>query len=303
MLTPKPLGSLVFLPLGAVSAIVGLLPWLITGMRLPLQNLWASETPPAEMPIVLLPFNQYSVLLVVAVLLIGSTIAGVVGRAVPARHPRSALAALMGGVLVVQVIATGQTAVTVSTGLRHGTASTYYFAALLGGTIAAILLGLAILVLIARAPKAGAVIGLSVAAIAFSSWLSGLVFPINTVVTASPLMTVLGAVERYLPAVIVGLAIAWCGVGTVGRVIAAIASLALLWIGPTLVIAVSAAVGSRVLAHYPAEMLDYGIQVFRSALFMPELWLTTLALAVAVAVVGMVGIRTFARRRSAAPTN
>jgi hypothetical protein len=30
MLRPKPVGSLIFLPLGAVSAAIGLLPWLIT---------------------------------------------------------------------------------------------------------------------------------------------------------------------------------------------------------------------------------------------------------------------------------
>ena len=300
MLEPKPVGSLIFLPIGAASAIIGLLPWLITGMRLPLQNLWATAAPPAGMPIVLLPFSQYSALLIVAMLLIGATIAGIVGRAMPARHPGPALVALMGGVLIIQAIATVQTAVTVSKGLREGTASTIYLAALVGGTVAAILLGVAVLALIARAPKAGAVIGVSIAAIAFSSWLSGLVFPINGIVTASPLTTVLGQVVRYVPAVIIGVTIAWCGINTVGRVIASIASLLLLWVGPTLVTAVSAAIGSRVLAQYPAEMLDYGVQVFRSALGMPELWLPTLALAIAVAVVGLVALRTISKRSNAA---
>ena len=299
MLGPKPVGSIIFLPIGAGSAIIGLLPWLITGMRLPLQNLWATAAQPSEMPIVLLPFSQYSVALVVAVFLIGATIAGIVGRAVPARHPGSALVALMGGVLIVQVIAIVQTAVTVSKGLSRGTASTYYLAVLVGGTVAAILLGLAVLALIARAPKAGALIGLSVAAIAFSSWLSGLVFPANVIVTASPLTTVLGEVVRYVPAVLIGLAIAWCGITTIGRVIAVIAGLTLLWIGPSLVTAVSAALGSRVLARYPAEMLDYGVQVFRGALGTPELWLTTVALAIAVAVVGIVGLRTISKRSNA----
>ena len=302
MLGPKPLGSLVFLPIGAASAIVGLLPWLITGARLPLQNLWASATLPAGMPIVLLPFSQYAASLIVALLLIGATIAGLIGRAVPARHPGSALVALTGGVVVVQVIAIVQTALTVSKGLSRGTASTLYLTALLGGSVGAILLGVALLALIARAPKAGAVIGLSVAAVAFSSWLSGLVFPITGIVTASPLTAVLGEVVRYVPAVIIGVAIAWCGVNTVGRVIAAIASLGLLWAGPALVTAVSAALGSRVLGHYPSEMLDYGAGVFRMALGLPELWLSTLALAIAIAVVGLVGRRTFAKRsRDALP--
>ena len=302
MRRPQPLGSLFFLPIGAVAAILGLVPWLITGMRLPLQNLWATAASPAEMPVALLPFSQYSATLLVAVLLIGATIAGIVGRAVPARHPGTALLALLGGVLVVQVIATVQTAVTVSNGLRAGSPSMFYLAALIGGTVAAIVLGLVVLILVARAPKAGALIGLSAAAIAFASWVSGLVFPINVIATASPLTAVLGEVVRYVPAVLIGVAIAWCGVASVGRVIAAIASLVLLWLGPTIVTAVSAALGSRVLAHDPAEMLDYGVGVFRMALGLPELWLTTEALAIAVAVVGLIGRRTFSKRsRDALP--
>jgi hypothetical protein len=248
------------------------------------------------MPIALLPFNQYFVVVIVAMVVIGATIAGIAGRAIPARRPGWALTALMAGVVVVQVSATVQSAVTVSRGLRDGVASTYYLAALVGGTVAAILLGIGILALTARAPKAGALIGLSVAAIAFSSWVSGLVFPIGSFATASPLTNVLGEVVRFVPAVVIGLAIAWCGIATVGRVIAAIVSLALLRIGPTLVTAVSAAVGSRVLARYPSEMLDYGAQVFRSALGMPELWLAPVALAVAIAAIGLVVRRTIGTR-------
>ncbi|MCU1439600.1 MAG: hypothetical protein JWP85_597 [Rhodoglobus sp.] len=296
----KPLRSLVFLLLGAGSAIIGFLPWAITGMRLPLQNLWAVETSSADMPITLLPFSQYYLSLIVALIVIGSTIAGIVGRATAAKHPRSALVALMGGVVAVQVIATVQTAVTVSSGLRDSAASTVYLAALVAGTVAAILLGMGMLALIARAPKAGALIAVSIASIAFSSWLGGLVFPVGVVVTASPLTSVLGEVAHLAPAVVIGVAIAWAGVDTVGRVIAAIASLAILWVGPTLVTAVSAAAGSRVLARYPSEMLDYGVGVFRMALGMPEIWLTTLALAVAVSFVGLVARRVISQRRVAA---
>ena len=307
MLRVKPLGSLVFLALGAASAIIGLLPWLIYGMRLPLQNLWASATTPAEMPIALLPLSQYSVVLEVALLVIGSAVAGVVGRAVPARHPGGALAALVGGVLVIQLIVAVQSIVTVFRGLSRGSASTFYLAALVGATIVAILLGMGVLALIARAPKAGALIGLSVAAIAFGSWLSGIFFPISAIATSSPLTAALGEVVRFAPAVLIGLAIAWCGITTAGRVaigrlIAAVASLLLLWVGPTLVTAVSAAVGSRVLAHYPGEMVEYGVQVFRSALGLPELWLTTLALAIVVAAVGLVAVRTIGTRANA-PTD
>jgi len=296
MLSQKPLGSLVFLPLGAASAIAGMLPWLITGLRLPLQNLWAADTLPADMPIGLLPFSQYSAVLLVAILWIGAAIAGIVGRAVPARHPVSAWVALTGGVLLMQLIAIVQTAVTVSRGLRGGHDSDVYLGALVGLSVGGMLLGIAVTTLIARAPRGGALFGMSAAAIAFGPWLSGLVFPINGFVSASPLTSVLSEVVRFAPAVAIGVAIAWCGIWTVGRVIAAIVSLLLLWVGPTVLTAVSAAIGSRVLAHYPREMLDYGVGVFRSALGMPLLWAPVVGLAVAIAAVGIVGMRSVRRR-------
>jgi hypothetical protein len=296
MLTTRPVRSIVFLPLGVASAIIGLLPWIITGMRSPLQNLWATPSSPAEMPIVLLPVSQYSAVVVVALLLVGSAIGGIVGRAVSAQHPGSAWAALIGGVLLVQVIAIAQTTIVLSRGLLPGRPSAIYLGALVGGAVVATLLGVGVLTLIARAPKAGALIALSISAIALGSWASGLFFPITGITTASPLTTTLGQVARYLPAVAIGAAIAWCGIGTVGRVIAAIIGLVLLWVGPAVVTAVSAAIGSRVLAHYPSQMLDFGVSVFRSALTMPELWVTTLALAGAVAAIGLVGRRVVVRR-------
>jgi hypothetical protein len=296
----QPVRSLVFLPIGVAAAIVGLLPWLITGMRLPLQNLWATGAQPGQMPIALLPFSQYEIFLVAAVLVIGATIAGIAGRAVPARHPGTALLSLMGGVLLVQVIATVQTAIVVGQGLSARPESKIYLVALLGGSVVAILIGVGLLALIARAPRAGALIALTIAAIAFSSWLGGILFPMTRVTTTVPVTVMLGEVMLAVPAVIVGLAIAWCGVATVGRVIAALVSLALLWTGPALVTAVSAASGSRVLAHYPSDMVDQAVRVFWGALLLPQLWLPSLGLAIVVAAIGLVARWLIAKRSTAA---
>lgn len=270
-------------------------------MRLPLQNLWAADTLPADMPIALLPFSQYYLSLIVALIVIGSTVAGIVGRATSATNRRVALFALGGGVLLVQVIALVQAAITAGSGLADRAASGLYIAALVGGTIAAILLGLGMLALIARAPRPGALVAFSIAAVAFSSWLSQLVFPVRWNISELPYADTMLQVIHVAPAVLVGVAIVWCGVGTVGRVIAAVGSLLVLWVGPTLVTAVSAAAGSRVLLPYPAEMLDYGLGVFRQAIAMPDLWAMNLAIAAGVAVVGLVGRWSLERRRGAAP--
>jgi hypothetical protein len=299
MVRSRPLGSLVFLPIGAGAAIVGLLPWIVTGMRLPVQDLGAAGGAPGQ-PIALLPLSQYTLVLLIALLLIGAAIAGIAGRAMSARHPGRALLALIGGVLVVQLIALVQAVVTVSRGLQGGSQSALYLGVVVGGAVVAMLVGVGLVALIARAPRAGALVGLSVAAVAFGSWMTGLFFPIGTVFTASPLTLVLSQATRYVPALIIGIAIAWCGVRSVGRVIAVIAGLLLLWVGSAAVIAANNALGSRLLAHYPAEMFDQAIGVFRSALAVPELWLPPLGLAVAVSAVGLVGVWAVARRSAVA---
>ncbi len=103
-----------------LAAIIGLLPWMVTGMRLPIQNLWALDVPPEGMPITLLPFSQYTITLIVAVLVTGSAIAGGLLRLTGAQHPRFAFVATPVGVLIVQVVAIVQTVSIVAGGLAEG---------------------------------------------------------------------------------------------------------------------------------------------------------------------------------------
>ena len=257
-------GPMLYLIAGVASATAGLVPWLITGMRLPVQNLWASTVVSGQMPVALLPFSQYALFLIVALLVVGSAIAGLLARATRAQHPRFAVASLVVSVAVVQVAALGQTTLVVMHGLRDTLASSLYLAALVIGTAASIAIGLVLLVVIARAPAAGVVVALSFAAIALQSWLDALVLPFGAVST-EPNLGLFTAI-RFVPALVVGLGVAWAGIRSVGRVIAAIVGLLVLWIAPAAITAVTSAAGSRVLAAYPTEMLDYGSQVFVSAL-------------------------------------
>lgn len=272
--------------LGVAAAIAGLLPWLVTGMRLPLQNLWATETLPEHMPIVLLPFSQYALTRIAALLVTGAAAAAIVARATSRRRPRGGVIAIFVGLLATQVIAAAQTATVVREGLDDRGASDLYFAAVLAVVVLAIIVGAAVFWLVATAPRAGALIGLSIAAILFGSWINGLLAPFGTQPAEA-----IGAVldlTRWVPAILVGIAIAWCGLGTVGRVIAAVVSLLLLWIGPAIMTGVTNAAGSRVLASAPAEMLDYAARVTGSALFSPGLALPPIIVAVVVAGVGLV---------------
>ncbi|MWV47769.1 hypothetical protein GRS96_00590 [Rathayibacter sp. VKM Ac-2803] len=281
---------LVGVAVGVVAAVLGLLPWLLTGMRLPVQNLWRVEVAPQSMPLALLPFSQYSIVLIAAVLLIGSALAGLAVRI----RGRGTLGAVL-GVLVVQVVALVQSAVTLAGGLSEGTPSSVYLAALVAGVVASIVVGVLVLLLLARAPAPGAAIGISIAAIAAGSWLSTLLGPLAAGSVAG--LAVLNAVQ-WLPGILAGLALAWCGLTSVVRGLAWVVSLVLLWVGPTLVTAVSAASSSRALGPYPLEMLDYGWQVLTTALLIPAVSLRTALTALVVGAVGFVVLSALQRRRA-----
>ncbi|WP_157156758.1 hypothetical protein [Diaminobutyricimonas sp. LJ205] len=284
-----------FLVIGAAAALVGLLPWLITGARLPLQNLWATPTSPEQMPIALLPFSQYELVVIVGLIVTGSAIAGVAARSVRARQSPHSLRMVLLGVLVVQAIAAVQTTAVVMNGLERSNWADLYLAALVAVTALAVLTGILVLLLIAKSPVPGAVIALAIAALATGVWLSALVAPFGSI--QNDLTTGLLDLVRWVPAVIIGAALAWSGFHTIGRVVAGAVAILILWIGPTVFTAVSAAAGTRVLATRPAEMLDYGIGVFNMALWLPELVLPRLIVAAVVGILGWLGLR-FLRTRS-----
>ena len=91
---------------------------------------------------------------------------------------------------------------------------------------------------------------------------------------------------QWLPAILCGSAIAWCGIDTIGHVSANVLGVAATVSGPAFGTAVSSAASTRVLARYPLEMLDHGARVFQAVLGMTDLMLRLIATAVVVAGVG-----------------
>lgn len=284
---------------GIAAAVLGLLPWILTGLRLPLQNLWATEPGRDGMPIALLPFSQYYITLIPGLIVTGSAIAGIVARAT--RGSRSARMALAGGVLGTHVIAAAQTTIVVNSGLQERAEATMYLALLVAVTVLSVLLGLLVLWLVASTPAAGAGIGLVLAAVVLEPWLRALFFP-NVVWTDGPLTSVLSWAPLWIPALLVGAAIAWMGLATTGRRLTALAGLLLVWIGPVALRAAEAAAGTRVLARDPAGMLEYGLGLFRDMLFASEFPLRVALLAVATAAIGLAMRWALRRRRTTATT-
>jgi hypothetical protein len=129
-----------------------------------------------------------------------------------------------------------------------------------------------------------------------TAWTSALLDP--TRIGDGPLAATLVIVPWIAP-VLTGIAIAWTGVNTVGRVIAALLAVALVWVAPAVTTAVANALGSRVLVRSGSDIIDYGIDVFQMALFTPELALRPIIATVVVAVVGLVVRALIGRRRRA----
>jgi hypothetical protein len=102
---PRSREAVLSLLVGMASVVVGLSPWLVSGGRLPLQNLGAAGAAPDEMPFVLLPFSQYALTLIVAVIVIGSALAGGIVRVARRRRPGLSATPAVVGVLLIQVAA------------------------------------------------------------------------------------------------------------------------------------------------------------------------------------------------------
>lgn len=294
------------LAVGIGSAIVGLLPWIITGMRLPLQNLWATPTvDPSDMPIALLPFSQYAATTIAGLLLVGGAVTGVTVRVLRTRGVlgrRGSLAALA-GLVASQLVAVVETAVVTGAGMRmDGTPGTggaisaaqLYIVALAVGSLVCVAVAVLLAVLIARAAPAGALVALALAAVALGVWANAVVVPPVSSVgdTAGAVLAVL----RWLPAVAVGAAIAWTGLRTVGQGIAAVVALGVLWTSTALITAVSYALGSRVYLPYPVEMASAGASVFVSALGPAGAGLAPVVVATVLGVVGAAAVRYRERR-------
>lgn len=250
--------------IGVLATVLGLLPWLLVGARLPIQNLWATETPPELAPIVALPFSQYLTTPLVAYVVLAWVSGGLTVRLLGFRL--GARAPLIAGVTiaVLQVIALVQTAIVVGTGLQETDQAQVYLWGLTGGTAAAIGIGALLYRLISIGAVPGAAVALSIGAIVAGGWLNTMVWAVWGMDRYPPVWLI--PVTEWIPPVLVGLVVAWCGIGTVGRKAAAVASLLLLWVLPALLGAISATLGTRVLANDPTGMLDYFVNTFRQGL-------------------------------------
>lgn len=278
--------------LGVSCAVLALVPWLAGGARLPQQVLWA-EPVPSPLPVALLPLSPFSLIDVLAVLVVGPALAGAALRLVRRSRrmtvDRRSVLGAGAGVLGVQAVTGVQALTTVASGLPERTASDAYLAALALLVATGVGTGLVLLALLTAEPKAPVVLGVTLAALLAGAWTTAVLSPLGLLGVLGPVggrLGTNGSLEAaWLAPVAVGAVIGWAGLRTRGRALAAAAALLLLWAGPAVITAVTMAVGYRVAWHYPGELVGYGAQVLQASLSSTGSTVRAFALAAAVAVV------------------
>lgn len=278
---------------GVAAGIVGLAPWLLTGERLPLQNLWATQTRPDDMPFALLPVSQYSATTIFALLLIGGVFAGLTVNIIARRRRFDTWPAAV-GLLLVQVVAVVQSFVVVARGLNltetHDGRVVVYFGGMLAGTIVAVLIAQAGLWVAARRSTALTALVIGLCAVPFGSWIAPALVAAGG---PSGFGMPAGGVVRWLPAVIVGAALGCCGVRPARRLAVWPVVLAALWVTPALLTALQYGLGMRVLNGDVGEMASAAGQVFPLAL---ALGVAPVLVASAIAIVVVIALTLWRRR-------
>ncbi len=286
--------------IGVGSVVLGLLPWFVTGMRLPLQNLWGVQALPEQMPRTLLPFSQYELSSILGMVISGMGLAGLSVRPMPI-DSRSKAAAYAGiGTFAACGVAIIQTSLVLRDGLRFSFASTAYFLAVLAVIILAVAGGLLVLLSIALGGPLSASLGMALAALAVGIWVRYFILGVATVPSPASLLFLVGA-TRWLPALLVGAALAWCGLGTLRQGVAWVVNLLLLWVVPAALAGLSNAAGSRILAGDFREMASAGVGAFLSSLGSTAGSLGPVVVAVVVAVAVLYVLSAVATGKRPAP--
>lgn len=267
---PRP--RILSLAIGVAGGILGLLPWPVSAWRL------ADST-----PFVVLPISQERALLLFSLVVLGGVFAGLAVHFAGRRRGLAAWPAAL-GVASVHLIAVGLSFLELADELRLGSGGDekelIYFGGMLAGTVAAVLTAQLGLHLTSH-PSVGVVsVGIALAAVPFATWVGWWFVAFGEV--GSP--TFLPTLMRWLPAVVVGAALVWCGVRPVWRrLVAWVMALLSLWGVSALFAAIEYALGIRDLpagatAREPARVL---------AMVFEENWMPVVA-AFAIAVAGTV---------------
>jgi hypothetical protein len=267
--------------IGVVSGLLGLLPHLLSGARLPAQDLWLGPESPDRMPFALLPLSQIHVVAIVSVLVVPGLLAGLAGRTierrmpVPRTRPHPYLSPddeprqfptwpVSTGLALVAALAIIQSGLTLGEGIGASAAQSdprapLYVTGAVVGAVGAGLLGQVVLWFSASRQRSFSALGVSLAAVPVAGWLTLL---LSTLGTESP--TILSAVMHWAPVPVVAVALCWCGWRPVARLWVWAASLLALWVVPAILSTAQVVLGSPSLLSDPEGLVRTSVEIFRT---------------------------------------
>ncbi|RZU63288.1 hypothetical protein [Zhihengliuella halotolerans] len=276
--------------IGLAAGLLSLTPWLLTGGTLPLQNLWATGTLPDDMPFSLLPISQYMLRDLVGIMATSGTTAALALRWWRPARRRAGLGSVAVGLVAAHLTAVVQSFLELRAGLAPGPGghpyATYYFYGMLAGVLLAVAMSFAILASLSSRSPNRAAFGAALTATPTTWWLS-IWFNLGTPGMLAPELPVL----QWLPAAVVGAALAALGLRTLRNGAVWLASLTILWITGPVAWAVQFVVGSRAIVGRP-DQVEAGLSTLSSGLAMQT---PVVATALAIGIAGSVLYRRLRR--------
>lgn len=274
--------------LGATAAlwVVGFLPWVVEGLRLPSSAAWPGIRT-IEGPRVALPFGEQGVTTLLVSGVVGGTASLCVSLLAAPRVTRARVLAAAGGAMGL-LAALAQTWATVRPGLARTDEATLLLAGLVAATVGSGVLGLLVGAGVARGRGWPWLLGGATAAAVAGSWLVD-------VVDRGPgsVPSWLGQVLQWHPwltGALLGGVLAVFGREPVGRLIGWVVALAIAWVVPSVFTAVTYAVAyagqGTLTSSHRTEVLDAGRDVFVQSLSPDGRSLGPLVLAVVLGLVG-----------------
>lgn len=254
---------------GPLAVGLGLLPWLLTGARLPLQNLWVGG---GQEAFSFLPLSQYSLTAVVAFSVVPGLFAALAwgllwGSSPGGKSARQAISVFMG---IVQIIVALQSISVLASGHDVGGAgtragyATFYVTALTAWTVACAVLGQLVFWLAARTAAWPRAVGLILTVLPLRWWfLSWMGFLPLAEFSQSPWLQWL---SRWMPALVLGAALGFIGWRPARLLWAWVAGAVLVWFGEAAAFALAYVAGTRSMLYNPRGAADAGLQAFLAML-------------------------------------
>lgn len=283
------------LPLALIGWFAGLVPWFVARQTVP--TFGTPSNPRNDMRDALLPFHDQQLVLLVTVVLMAGTFAGLAPLWLSPRTGRRAAAFVLTilGAIVALGAAVGQTVWLRPDIAGSGAEERRVLIGIVGLSVAGTVLGLAIGLLVSLAGPAFRAFALAVAGVVTSAWVGLLVVNLPTNEVFAAVQSQLQIISWAVAGVVAGLGLAGLGLRPVGRVLSWVVAFGLLWVFGQAFIAARRLLeqlrGTGADLDRVRDLARDAVTAFASSLRLDTVPWEAIGAAVAVGLVGVIALR------------